>query len=443
MHMRVGRLGRWGGLALAAAVALAGGTSTTALAKSPAPFDQLQLASPNATRVFGPATITGPNANQCSASPSTVQDTLALSADANGDGVLTIDPTQTFVREANSVYETGPSQLELDWSGSRTQPQETSTSSSTLDGYGTSFRGTYVVTFTFDVGGSCTVTRPETLTLEGTGLTLGPSTSGQQQQQVNSAAAQTQVQLQNALNGAVKAIIRNLQATFDAASAGTVDDTVTLDGAGGSGSSVLVFVSGSSVLVFDRSGSSGSNVLTFGSSAGGVLTFDGSGGNGSSVLTFDGSSGSGSALLTFEGSGGSGSSILVPPPPSAGSTTDTIVAFDGSGGAGSSIAADRSAPDAGIASARSPKRVRLCIRRHKHAHAKCMTLRPAPVPFIATASTTFTAPGTQSLKLPVSRTGNLILIAAREADRLYHKRHPHGHHEPLLGLKIVVSFKPS
>jgi uncharacterized protein (TIGR03437 family) len=97
------------------------------------------------------------------------------------------------------------------------------------------------------------------------------------------------------------------------------------DGAGGSGSSVLLPTGDCSVLTFDGSGSSGSSVLVFdgsGGSGSSVLVFDGSGSSGSSVLVFEGSGSSGSSVLTFDGSGGSGSSVLV---------------FEGSGGSGSSV----------------------------------------------------------------------------------------------------------
>jgi hypothetical protein len=43
----------------------------------------------------------------------------------------------------------------------------------------------------------------------------------------------------------------------------------------------------------------------------------------------------------------------------------------------------------------------------------------------------------------VSKAGRAILTAARAAEHLYRKRHPHCHNPPKLPLEIVVSFKPS
>jgi hypothetical protein len=134
-------------------------------------------------------------------------------------------------------------------------------------------------------------------------------------------------------------------------------------------------------------------------------------------------------VLVFEGSGGRGGSILAPPTLGPGSVNDTLT-FDGTGGSGSSIAGDRPAPLAGTARAKYPKKVKFCVRRHKHAKAKCTTLTAAPVPFIAATRTTITTAGPHTLTLPVSRAGQAILTATREADRLYRKHHPHGHHPP-------------
>jgi hypothetical protein len=263
------------------------------------------------------------------------------------------------------------------------------------------------------------------------------------QQQVNTTATQTQSQVQKALNQSIKSTVQNLQASFDAPSPGTVEDTVA-EGPGGSGYPLLVFDgsggSGSSVLVFDGSGGNGSS----------LFAFDGSGGSGGAIFApcsstgtgYDCTDGSGTSQVTFEGTGGSGSSILAPPTLGPGSVNDTI-AFDGGGGSGSAVAGDGSLLATTTAVARYPKKVEVCIRATKHSQAKCQTLKAVPVPFIAHTRKTFSTAGKHALPLPVSKAGNLILIATREADHLYYKHHPHGHHPPVLKLRIVVSYKKS
>jgi hypothetical protein len=434
---------------LAGAMIAACAIAPAAYAKTPAPYDQLRLGSPDATRTYGQPTITG----NCSATASTYQTTVSLSADAHGDGVLMIGSPDSSP-SLNSVYELSASLLELDRSTSGTAGSETYTFTSTFDGYGTSFSGTFTEVYTDSQGSVvCTVTIPQSLTLQGTGLTLlavPPSGGGSDQQQVDNAATGLEQSVDGLLNGAVDSTIQNIEANIDPGAPGTVDATVAFDGSTGQGSSLLVFEgggsSGSSLLVFDGGTSSGSSVLVFdgsGGSGSSVLVFDGTGGSGSSVLTFDGSTGSGSSVLTFEGSGGSGSSLLVPPTLGSGSVNGTV-AFDGSGSNGSALfRRGPFAQPATAASVRHPKKVMLCIRRHKHSKPKCTTLKAARVPFIATTKTAFTTAGPHTLLLPVSKAGRAILTAEREAERLYRERHPHGHSPPKLPLKVVVSYLPS
>jgi hypothetical protein len=287
-------------------------------------------------------------------------------------------------------------------------------------------------------------------------ISYGNSSQQQTEKQVDSTVEKTNTKILNIFSHP-QTSLQNLQTTFDATSPGTLDEWVAFDGSPGPGGS------GYPVLVFDGSpgpGGSGYPVLVIdgtpgpGGSGYPVVAFEGGGSSGSSVLTFDGSTGSGSSILlppppatgsatlTVEGGGGNGSSILVPPPPETGSVSDTLVAFDGSGSNGSSIARDRYAPEAGIARVRHPNKVKFCFRRRKDSPKKCMTLKAVPVPFIATAKAALTTAGSHALRLPVSKAGKLMLTATREADRRYHKQHPHGKHAPTLGIKILVSFKP-
>ncbi len=267
------------------------------------------------------------------------------------------------------------------------------------------------------------------------------------QQAVDNAATELEQSVDSILNQSVKSTIQNLSATIDPGAPGTVDATVVFDGGTGQGSSLFVFEggggAGSSILVFDGSGGSGSS----------LLVFEGGGGSGSSIFApcsatgdgYDcgGSGGQGSTVLTFEGSGGSGSSVLAPPTLGPGSVNDTL-AFEGGGSSGSSIFRwGPSAPAAAAASARHPKKVKLCTRRHKHSQPKCTTLKPARVPFIATTKQIWTTAGPHTLRLPVSKAGKAILTAERELEHLYLQRHPHGHNPPKLPLKIVVSFEAS
>jgi hypothetical protein len=275
-------------------------------------------------------------------------------------------------------------------------------------------------------------------------VTIAYAGSNPTQRAVDNTAEQTKTQVLKSMNDAVKSTVQNLHAMFDATSPGTVEDTLA-EGPGGSGYPLLVFDgatgSGSSVLVLDGGGGNGSS----------VLAFDGGGSSTSSIFApcsstgtgYDcGSTGSGSAVVTFDGSGGAGSSILAPPTLGPGSVNDTI-AFEGSSGSGSAIAGDDPLLDATTAVARYPKKVKLCTRPAKHSKAICQTLKAVPVPFIAHTRKKFTTAGEHSLTIPVSRAGNLILIATREADHLYYKHHPHGHHPPVLKLRIVVSYKKS
>jgi hypothetical protein len=87
---------------------------------------------------------------------------VSLSADGNGNGVLAIG-TENLGNQAHSITEISGSELELTYSDA--------TATSTFEGYGTSFSGTYTLTVSGPTG-LCTVTRPQTLTLQGSGLTL-------------------------------------------------------------------------------------------------------------------------------------------------------------------------------------------------------------------------------------------------------------------------------
>jgi hypothetical protein len=223
---------------------------------------------------------------------------------------------------------------------------------------------------------------------------------------------------------------------LNVAEPGTVTANVEFDGSGSSGSSVLVFDgtgAGSSVLVFDGSGGSGSS----------VLVFDGSGGSGSSVLTFDGSTGSGSSVLAFSGGNPTSGPVLASPDGSMGlasaqqsAALACQVTFEGSGGSGSSVAADSAAKH------HPPSGARLCIRKITHAPARCSKLRRRTPTAIASLTRTFSTTGHVMLHIPLSKLGRLMLLAAREADRLYHHRHPHSHKHPSLRLKVTLSFKP-
>ena len=295
--------------------------ASPAYASSSVPYSELQLGSPNATRSYGQATITGSNAANCSSSSDTFQTTASLSADSSGNGLLTIG-TQNLGNQPHSVTAVSGSELELDFSGSGPDGKGvTYMVTSTLTGYGTSFTGTYVLTISSSEG-SCTFTRPQTLTLQGTGLTLGaappPNGGGSPQQEVNSAATGLEQSVDGILNESVKSTIQNITTSIDPGAPGTVDATVVFDGTGGSGSSFIVFEGGtgqgSSLLVFDGSTGQGSSLLVFDGGTGqGSSIFAPCSSDGDGYVCTDGSGGSGSSVLTFEGSGGSGSSILAPP----------------------------------------------------------------------------------------------------------------------------------
>jgi hypothetical protein len=139
-------------------------------AKTPVPYGDLQLASTTASRSYGsPTSSTG----ECVGRSTTFATTVSLSANGSGDGVLSIG-TEDLGNEPHSVYETSDSQLELDYSGTDTGLSGSVAVTSTFVGYGTSFSGTYTL-----AAGSCKVTRPQSLTLSGSGLTLaGRPTTG-------------------------------------------------------------------------------------------------------------------------------------------------------------------------------------------------------------------------------------------------------------------------
>lgn len=144
----------------------------TAEAKTPVPYSDLQLASTTATELYDlPTSSSGP----CTYLSKPFETTVSLSAGGSEDGVLTIG-TENLGSWPHSVYEIGPSQLELVYSGSGPVPKGgTYTATSTFTGYGTSFSGTETVT-----AGQCSLTRSQSLTLTGSGLTLvaSPTTTG-------------------------------------------------------------------------------------------------------------------------------------------------------------------------------------------------------------------------------------------------------------------------
>ncbi len=132
---------------------------------TPVSYSDLQLASMSATRTYGDQiSVVG----DCTGLAQTFQTAASLSADGNGNGLLTIG-TENLGNQAHTITELGNGQLELSYSN----PQATST----FEGYGTSFSGTYALTVETQ-NGPCTTTRPQTLTLQGSGLTLvSPTTT--------------------------------------------------------------------------------------------------------------------------------------------------------------------------------------------------------------------------------------------------------------------------
>jgi hypothetical protein len=137
-----------------------------AAAGTPVPYSDLQLASTTATRSYG--SVISSEAD-CTGSAQTFGTAVSRSADGSGNGVLTIG-TENLGNEAHSITEISSSELELDFSGTVASGYS---AVSTFDGYGTSFSGTYALT----EPGGCTVTRSQTLTLLGSGLTLVSSST--------------------------------------------------------------------------------------------------------------------------------------------------------------------------------------------------------------------------------------------------------------------------
>jgi hypothetical protein len=136
-------------------------------AGSPVPYSDLQLASTSATRSYGDPTST---IGDCTGLAQTFQTPVSLSADGNGNGVLNVG-TENLGSQAHSITELSDSELELSYSATVSSGDETSPATSTFEGYGASFSGTYTLTVSGPTG-PCTTTRPQTLTLQGSGLTL-------------------------------------------------------------------------------------------------------------------------------------------------------------------------------------------------------------------------------------------------------------------------------
>lgn len=246
-------------LAVATAALLA---TAPAYANTPVPVGQLQLASPNAIRTYGqPTSIVG----TCTASAQAFATPASLSADAHGNGLLTIG-TQTLGNQPHAVSEISPSQLELSFSGSGGPPGPTYTASSTFTGYGTSFSGTYVLTVPSD-GSPCTVTRPQILTLQGSGLTLGASSGPVT---LADACSDFEAELQKQLQELLNDQVRNLKANIQIPGPG--DLNVAFDGGGSSGSAISAPLPAGATASSAPSGCSVS-----------FLAFDGSGGAGSSI----------------------------------------------------------------------------------------------------------------------------------------------------------------
>src|SRR5579871_3255820 len=130
--------------------------SSRAGAATPVRVGQLHLDRPSGTHTVGVESFAG-----CSGSSApglTDRAAVAVSADANGNAIITIVVSRgTF---SGPVVELEDGRLEL-------TVRNSGTSSWTLDGIGTAFTGTGVTRT-----GTCTVSAPETLTLDGAGLTL-------------------------------------------------------------------------------------------------------------------------------------------------------------------------------------------------------------------------------------------------------------------------------
>ncbi len=223
---------------------------------------------------------------------------------------------------------------------------------------------------------------------------------------------------------------------------GALTATVVYDGSGGG--SVLTYEGpgGGSVLTYN--GSSGGSVLTYeGSSGGSVLTYEGSGGG--SVLTYEGSGG-GSSVLTYNGSGG-GSSVAADPGggPTVASETTAVSCqsnFDGAGG-GSSVAVDLTVARAAATRAVGKDRVRLCLRKRRHAKPRCISLRRIALPPVAQLTEKVAKTGETPIRIPLSTLGRMLLIAGRSADTVYRHKNPHGLRPPRLGLKLTLNITPT
>ena len=184
-------------------------------------------------------------------------------------------------------------------------------------------------------------------------------------------------------------------------------------------------------------------MLTYeGSSGGSVLTYEGSGGG--SVLTYEGSGG-GSSVLTYNGSGG-GSSVAADPgdgPTVASETTAVSCQSNLTEPVAAAVAVDLTVARAAATRAVGKDRVRLCLRKRRHAKPRCISLRRIALPPVAQLTEKVAKTGETPIRIPLSTLGRMLLIAGRSADTVYRHKNPHGLRPPRLGLKLTLNITPT
>lgn len=390
-------------LALAPATAAAAGTAI--------PAAQVHLAGSQTSVRLGVGSVSGSGCST-SALNETAQTSLAADASGNARLILVTAEGRHF---AGPITQAGD-QLQLDLVATGGG----ATSHWTLSGSGPQYSGQAVIS-----SGSCVVTKPVSVALAGSGLTVVATIPAPSAAPPSSAAptpsfpaptpppgvpAWLWTACSDGGGAGSPPVVPSPSSLLDSGSAtvtvnvgdaGTVDGTLAFDGSGGGGSSIAFPEDGAApALLADAEQASTCSDPC-------VVAFDGSGGSGGAIayhapagaparLT-DASGGCSS--VAFDGTGGSGSSVVYRGGDAASGTTRlTAVAFTAATPVGTAVAAGRAA---------------------------------------------YRAPGTRGLDLPLTAAGRSMLMQLKAADASYWTAQPHGQSPPYARLLLTLSFTPA
>ena len=320
------------------------------------PLSSLYLDQPQATFNYGEVTCSvvqaGANTNPCATTdPCANGNPCFVSGTYNTNATLTGGSTGAvlFATENFSVTESGPGQLHLNSTLSFTTgvcgiPLQ-GEDDWELGGIGTTFSGQYTISTP-----CMSWTQPVTLTLAGTGLTLGTPISTSTTSTSTSGTPTWFLEgCYSALNGVIQNQFQTFETnatslleagqasvTLDLGETGTLNATLTLtfEGSGSSGSAIAPRPHTPAAITLDMETGTPAIAYHPAGAPATVTPLDGTGGPGYPAFSC-----SDPCVVAFDGSGASTGAIAPRPDAPAANSTDAECdfAFDGSGGSGSSV----------------------------------------------------------------------------------------------------------